>query len=228
MTQAKFRLSRVIALVLTIVSALFWIQSDWRPSLLRWNGVWRFSNNALVFAGGQRQVIDLVSTKDSWLLAIRRDIWRAGLEIQLPKPTDIDRRFSLLAFDPQSSRFWQFDQFFNFRNGFGGSGGFGSNEPLWRRIGFDYYSDYSGRFGQPAGVYLKFPQWLPTTLAALWLLITLSRPWRFIRKSNSGSCPACGYDLRATPNRCPECGHVPNLPFAANPDTVPSPKKSTG
>ena len=53
--------------------------------------------------------------------------------------------------------------------------------------------------------FLFLPYWLPTivtAIPALWIGSLIVRR----RASRPGLCPTCGYDLRATPDRCPECG----------------------
>jgi hypothetical protein len=53
---------------------------------------------------------------------------------------------------------------------------------------------------------LRVPYYAETVLAAVLPLVWLLRR-RAARRL--GHCPKCGYDLRATPDRCRECGMVP-------------------
>jgi hypothetical protein len=48
--------------------------------------------------------------------------------------------------------------------------------------------------------------WFVALLAAALPSYAAARGARDARRSRLGLCPACGYDLRATPRRCPECG----------------------
>ena len=50
------------------------------------------------------------------------------------------------------------------------------------------------------------PHWaaaLPPAALAAWALWLARRP---ARRAARGLCPSCGYDLRGTKDRCPECG----------------------
>ena len=60
---------------------------------------------------------------------------------------------------------------------------------------------------------IAVPYWKAAAATGLLPLLNL---WRIIRKRaldrrrrRIGLCPRCGYDLRATPDRCPECGKIP-------------------
>jgi hypothetical protein len=52
---------------------------------------------------------------------------------------------------------------------------------------------------------------LLAVVPAMWLLRRLLR----LRSQPAGFCRKCGYDMRATPERCPECGTTPTPAAAA-------------
>ena len=56
-----------------------------------------------------------------------------------------------------------------------------------------------------------FPLWLPPVLFAMLPAAVGIRRLRNSRRS-PGLCPRCGYDLRATPGRCPERGTAATTP----------------
>jgi hypothetical protein len=76
----------------------------------------------------------------------------------------------------------------------------------------DWLWPHLGDFGFLTDEHLEVvmvPAWVAMVLFGL---LPFSRAFLLIRRrqrTKSGLCAACGYDLRATPQRCSECGAVP-------------------
>jgi len=78
------------------------------------------------------------------------------------------------------------------------------------RLGFSGSAksvDMTGQQGFEA--WFTAPHWFLVLLFVCLPAVRLG--WSLRRRTNVGSgiCPSCGYDLRATPGRCPECGSEP-------------------
>jgi hypothetical protein len=80
---------------------------------------------------------------------------------------------------------------------------------FWRRIGFGFRSTgAASEYGAESSWIIATPAWLILIVS---LLMPLQRVFSFIsrhRRKRRRLCVHCGYDVRATPDRCPECGTV--------------------
>ena len=80
----------------------------------------------------------------------------------------------------------------------------GSN---WRGdvFGFAHYRSYRAQGPATYGCDIWIVPLWPATAACIVVMLFWLRK-HYLRKSGTNICPTCGYDLRASQNRCPECG----------------------
>ena len=76
----------------------------------------------------------------------------------------------------------------------------------FKPINFDLARDIGHSHIYEKGGQIYFPLWVPVVLFGLFPGILFFRRRRERKRSIVGFCAVCGYDLRATPDRCPECG----------------------
>ena len=81
-------------------------------------------------------------------------------------------------------------------------------------FGFAFTTGGDSKVQTAGGTSYTSPQWeirIPAPAVALATAIMGTIIVRHLRRGRHavGCCQKCGYDLRATPHRCPECGAVP-------------------
>ena len=87
-----------------------------------------------------------------------------------------------------------------------------SPKPNWWYLGFGY--DTGGMKSEHYSFcQVVVPYWFITCVCsstALYPIMIRRKRIRAARRETAGLCPACGYDLRASPTVCPECGRLRN------------------
>ena len=99
----------------------------------------------------------------------------------------------------------------------------GTDSVCWERLGIEYHRGRIGNGWLPffasdpsTGVpytLVAIPFWMISLMflgfPAVWMALSTALSVRGRRRRLRDCCIACGYDLRATPDKCPECGTVP-------------------
>ncbi len=99
------------------------------------------------------------------------------------------------------------------------AGVYSMTSPRWYTERNPFYQPPALGFAIGHNAFPLYFVWLPSWFVILCSVVTcLLLVQRFRRRATlPGHCTVCGYDLRATPERCPECGQTYS-PLIASPE----------
>lgn len=227
-----FTATGVVALVLFIFSAGMWVRNSWAMDQVSKPTRWHYYK--AVFGGGGIVLQSFHLTQRTQPVKIQTIFPRGGrgpiqqIDTPIGNYTDLAiryagsdlalRRDSLLT-DRMSTR-WGTWKWLTIH-----PGGMIANvqvtwvkDPLPR---WPWVSPISTVFGEQyvqgpkqqqtllIGHTVWLPYWFAVGMSGAWTCIVLAaviKARRATRRKQDGHCRQCGYDIRATPERCPECG----------------------
>ncbi len=92
----------------------------------------------------------------------------------------------------------------------------------WGSAGFGYMAQTDADWAERPGRAFFWPHWsvllVTSVLPGGWLI----RRWLGRKRRRNGLCGRCGYDLRASPSACPECGAAAAVSGRAPPADQPA------
>lgn len=123
-----------------------------------------------------------------------RFVYCASDDLYFKNPTESQ------TFDPRHNDLWDW------------VGTFGDHQYCIYRLGIISFAKFSEGSAGIRYQIISVPCW---AAAMVFLVCPGCLAWQRLRCNRtavSGACSSCGYDLRATPERCPECGTVCRAP----------------
>jgi hypothetical protein len=183
-----FHLATGVSAGLLVLMLVMWVRSYWRYDMIGWNRIW-------MDAGVDE------------LEHFRLDSGRGGIGLQWVRQSSTDRSL------PGDGLFWWTPDtgdeiLYPFQGPWQG----------WaKRLGFEHHA---GTGTGPSSFWkshlsVVFPYWVPALLFGVLPIVWIRATRRRRRRERIGLCAKCGYDLRASRDRCPECGTAIEVEVAA-------------